>query len=170
MVYEICLANNRTKMVKINLGANGFHLKGFINIDLDPNTNPELVADALHLPYEDNSIDEIYAGHLLEHFSEEEDVLKEWYRVLKPDGIITITVPDIEKGLNLYKDGKLSLQWINGIVFGAQDRKEQNHHQVFNEEILKLQMNKYFKDVNIISDSDYLLARVPWQTIVTAKK
>lgn len=158
------------KNVKLNLGANGFHLKGFINIDIDPKTNPDQVADALHLPYEDNSVDEIYAGHLLEHFTENEDVLKEWHRVLKPQGRITITVPDVERGLKMYSEGRLSLDWVNGIVFGAQDRQEQNHHQVFTKDILLLKVGKYFRALDILEDSPYLLAKVEWQTIVTGIK
>ncbi len=157
-------------MSKLNLGANGFHLKGFVNIDIDPNTHPDQIADALHLPYEDNSVDEIYAGHLLEHFTENEDALKEWHRVLKPQARITITVPDVEKGLRLYGEGKLSLDWVNGIVFGAQDRQQQNHHQVFTTDILKLKMSKYFRALDILEDSPYLLAKVDWQTICTGIK
>lgn len=156
--------------MKINLGCNDFKLDGFINIDSDPVTKPDLVADASHLPYEDNTVDEIYAGHLLEHFSYNEDVLVEWKRVLKDGGRITITVPDIEKGLRLHKEGKLSLTWVNDIVFGATDRDLQNHHQVFTESILTYYMRKHFKDVEILQDSPYLLAKVDWQTIVTGIK
>jgi predicted SAM-dependent methyltransferase len=156
--------------MRINLGCNDFKLDGFINIDSDPGVNPDFVADALNLPYEDNSIDELYAGHLLEHFTLQEDPLKEWFRVLKPGGRITVTVPDTGSSLKLYSEGKLSLEWVNAVVFGAQDRKEQNHHQVFTTDILKMQFSGYFKEVEILEDSPYLLARVPWQTIITGIK
>lgn len=156
--------------MKINLGCNDFKLRDFINIDVDPGVNPDVVADAMNLPYEDNSVDEIYAGHLLEHFTLQEDPLKEWHRVLKPGGRITVTVPDVETSLKLYKEGKLSLEWVNDVVFGAQDRQEQNHHQVFNTDILKIQFGRYFKELDILEDSPYLLAKVPWQTIITGIK
>lgn len=156
--------------MKINLGCNDFKLDGFINIDVDPVVKPDLVASAEKLPYEDNSVDEIYAGHLLEHFSIEEDVLREWYRVLKVGSRITLTVPDVEKGLTEYKNGTITLDWLNQIVFGATDRTAQNHHQVFNGEILLKQMREYFSEVFILEDSPYLLAKVKWQTIATGIK
>lgn len=46
----------------------------------------------------DNSITILYASHILEHnqIHTVEDTLKEWYRVLKPDGILMISVPDLK--------------------------------------------------------------------------
>ena len=70
--------------MKLNLGCNDFKLKGFINIDIDPRVNPDVVADVCKLPYEDNSVEEIYAGHVLEHIPMYIDALKEWHRVLQP--------------------------------------------------------------------------------------
>jgi len=47
-------------------------------------------------PWEDNSIDAIYMGEILEHFtkSEAQHVIAECYRVLKMDGLLRIRVPD----------------------------------------------------------------------------
>lgn len=47
--------------------------------------------DASSMSFEDNSFDSIYICWVLEHVSSPIDVLKEAYRVLKPDGIIYIT-------------------------------------------------------------------------------
>ena len=156
-------------MIRLNLGCNDFKLNGFINIDKDPVVKPDLVVDASKLPYEDNSVDEIYAGHLLEHFSYDEDVILEWKRVLKYGGVITITVPDVEKSLKLFNEDKLSLEWMNNVILGATNRELQNHHQVFNKKILLDLMNKNFKEVFVLEDSPYLLAKVNWQTIITGK-
>jgi len=155
--------------MKINLGCNDLPLDGFVNIDIDPRVKPDLIADSLHLPYEDESVDEIYAGHLLEHTTPEEEALKEWYRVLKKGGKITITVPDIEKSLYLFINEKISLELLNQVVFGANDRDEQNHHQVFTQFILLEQMNKYFK-TKIVEDSPLALIKVNWQTIAEGIK
>lgn len=156
--------------MKLNLGFHKWRLAGFINIDIDPSLNPDVVADAAHLPYPDNSVEEIYAGHMLEHFDMTEDVLKEWHRVLQPGGIITITVPDMEKGLKEYREGNITLDWLNQIVFGAPDRIQQEHHQIFTEDILLKDVRKYFNKVHIVEDSPYLVARVKWQTICKATK
>ena len=157
-------------MTRLNLGCNDFKLPGFTNVDVDPRVNPDVICDASALPYDDNSISEIYAGHLLEHFSMDTDVLLEWKRVLMPGGRITITVPDVEKGIEMLKNNEISLSLLNQIVFGATDRDEQNHHQVFTKDILFNLFSKYFTEVSIIEDSPYLLAKVNWQTIITGIK
>lgn len=155
--------------LRLNLGCNDLPLFDFTNIDIDPRVKPDVVADCLQLPYEDNTVDEIYAGHLLEHTAIYENALAEWYRVLKPGGKITITVPDTGKALEQYKKGIISLELLNQVVFGADDRNEQNHHQVFTEYILLEQMNKYFK-TKIIEDSPLALIKVDWQTIAVGIK
>lgn len=50
------------------------------------------------LPYDDRSVDYIYTSHLLEHLTKKQAIrlLRECYRVLKPDGIIRIVVPDLK--------------------------------------------------------------------------
>lgn len=47
---------------------------------------------------EDGTVEHIYNSHLLEHISHRKvlDVLNVWYRKLKPGGLITINVPDLE--------------------------------------------------------------------------
>jgi predicted SAM-dependent methyltransferase len=153
--------------IKLNIGCWEFKREGFVNIDIDP-AYGEVVADASKLPYEDATVDEIFAGHILEHFGQHDDVLKEWHRVLKPGGLITIVVPDMEKGLDQFRIGTIQLDWLNQIVFGGQDREEQNHHQIFTEDILIRQMQQYFPDAEIIPAHrvrELIVADVAWQTI-----
>ena len=158
-------------VLKLNLGCNDLKLSdGFINIDIDPRVRPDLIADCFKLPFEDETVDEIYAGHLMEHVSFNEDLLTEWKRVLKKGGKITCTVPDTEKSIKLYADGQMTRKLLNQIVFGADDREQQNHHQVYTTQILIDDMSKHFTDVFIIEDSPLVLIKVKWQTIITAKK
>tara|TARA_Y100000590_G_scaffold450973_1_gene591554 strand:- start:11 stop:694 length:684 start_codon:yes stop_codon:yes gene_type:complete len=49
--------------------------------------------DATRLPFHDNTFDRIIASEVLEHIHNDEDALDELYRVLKPHGILAITVP-----------------------------------------------------------------------------
>jgi ubiquinone/menaquinone biosynthesis C-methylase UbiE len=60
--------------------------------------NPDCIAaDALDLPFTNESLDIIIAGEVREHLTEPEKALNEFYRVLKPKGILIVTVPYDEK-------------------------------------------------------------------------
>lgn len=50
-------------------------------------------ADATRLPFADESIDKIICSEVLEHIEDYQAVLREIYRVLKPEGILAISVP-----------------------------------------------------------------------------
>jgi ubiquinone/menaquinone biosynthesis C-methylase UbiE len=48
---------------------------------------------AYDLPFEDASFDRIIAAEILEHLPEDELAMSELYRVLKPGGLVAVTVP-----------------------------------------------------------------------------
>lgn len=50
-------------------------------------------ADATNLPFADHSFDKIICSEVLEHIENYQAVLKEAHRVLKPKGILAISVP-----------------------------------------------------------------------------
>lgn len=45
------------------------------------------------LPFSDNSIDRLVATHILEHVYRPHEVIREWNRVLKPGGTLSILIP-----------------------------------------------------------------------------
>lgn len=49
--------------------------------------------DATALTFEDNSFDRLIATHVLEHLPQPERVLREWARVVRPGGLITLVLP-----------------------------------------------------------------------------
>jgi len=50
--------------------------------------------DAQELPFPDNSFDKIIFTEVLEHIPDDQSALKELFRILRPGGIIAITVPN----------------------------------------------------------------------------
>lgn len=76
--------------LKLNIGGGDTELDGFVCVD---RTNGK---EAFPLEYEDESVDEVRASHVLEHFGWKEaiEAIKEWVRVLKPGGLMRIAVPD----------------------------------------------------------------------------
>jgi len=68
-------------------------------MDIDPACNPMILHNARTMP-EDlyDQFDHVFASHVLEHFSywETVDVIREWAKVVKPDGCLHILVPSLE--------------------------------------------------------------------------
>ncbi len=84
--------------IRLNLGCGLYKIEGLINVDQRESVHPDLLADALRLPYGPGTVDEIYAGHLLEHLTWDEGqaALRHWHSILKIGGTIMITVPDFD--------------------------------------------------------------------------
>jgi SAM-dependent methyltransferase len=109
--------------MKLNIGSSSCHLDGWVNLEYDEQywkkhkfsgerispkatrAMPDAFGDATRLDkYADNTFDEIRSSHVLEHIPQSKTIgtIKEWYRILKPGGIVRIVVPDI-----LFLIGKL---------------------------------------------------------------
>jgi hypothetical protein len=84
--------------VGLDLGCGGTKCNpNCIGVDIDVQSIAEIKSDVCDLwMFEDNKLDFIVNAHLLEHLPNTIEVLKEWKRVLKPDGILAIAVPDGE--------------------------------------------------------------------------
>ena len=110
--------------MKLNLGS-GFDFRvGYVNIDIsDKFHSKTLVGDAkdlskLDIP--DNSIDEIIAIHLIQHFTPDELQLaiNNWYTKLQPGGSITIKAFDYSVLGNTIMYERIDLINLNKILFG----------------------------------------------------
>lgn len=143
--------------MKLNVGSGHERYEGWKNVDFAEETKPDYLADFRHLPLEDNSVDEIFASHVLEHTALKEDVLKEWERVLRPNGKIIIAVPDLLQLYSQYRAGISSLEYFLASIYGAKelgmDAKSHTHFQVFTPDMLIERMRIYFRDVKLGSDS-----------------
>ena len=90
--------------MKLNLGSGKKRIDGYISCDLH---DSDMDMDIRKLPFDDNTIDEIIAIHVLEHFYVHEImyVLHEWKRVLKPDAKLIVELPCFDKVVELLKSG-----------------------------------------------------------------
>lgn len=74
---------------KLNLGCGRNILNGWINLDLIPATGVDVIADLddckkTKLPFEDNSVDEFLASHVIEHIKNPLPLMQELHRIAKP--------------------------------------------------------------------------------------
>jgi predicted SAM-dependent methyltransferase len=125
--------------MKLHLGCGKRYISGFYHIDALSYPHIDYVGRVDHLPAHigNESVELIYACHVLEHFGRHEyqAVLTEWFRVLKPRGILRLAVPDFEAIANAYVNGALArgIDDLVGLCVGGQRDDYDFHKMVFDE-------------------------------------
>jgi predicted SAM-dependent methyltransferase len=120
-------------MIKLHLGCGTKHINGYTNIDVRYLPGVDEVNNIKFLRnYKKDSVDVIYACHVLEHFSrwEYKIVLSRWFEILKPGGILRLAIPNFSSICSHYvKTGDLNS--IMGLLYGGQDYDENYHYVTF---------------------------------------
>lgn len=160
--------------MKLNIGC-GLHIKkDYINIDIHKKYHPNIVADVTKgLPFEDNSVEEILVIHVLEHlfYIQAEPFIKECYRVLKPEGVIEIEVPDIIKAAKEIVEGKRDIHECVRRIFAGGITKidiPRMHRWGWTEKTLKELLEKLKFKVTKISGGKYHQPKL--DTLIKARK
>jgi predicted SAM-dependent methyltransferase len=120
-------------MIKLHLGCGTKHIDGFTNIDIRYLPGVDEVNNIRFLRnYKNNTVDLIYACHVLEHFSrwEYKNALTRWYEILKPGGVLRLAVPNFSAIASRYIQIG-NLQEIMGLLYGGQDYDENYHFVTF---------------------------------------
>jgi predicted SAM-dependent methyltransferase len=84
-----------------------------IRLDLDPAVHPDIVCSMTDMsPVADNAIDAVWSSHNLEHLQRHEVplALREFIRVLKPHGLLLLTLPDLQQVARLVVEDELEDQ------------------------------------------------------------
>lgn len=84
--------------------------------------NSVAFADATkHIPLPDGSVCCIYSSHMFEHLSQADGkkFLSEALRVLKIDGVLRISVPDLRKAVDSYLENNDADRFIEGLHIAA---------------------------------------------------
>lgn len=144
--------------IRLNLGGRGTHLHGFLNVDLSDEHDVEIKTDVSDLSqFDDNSVSEIYASQILEHFPhiKTESVLKEWHRVLKTGSKITIGVPDFARAVEIYIQYGLC-DWVVNQLYGDQVYPLAFHYAPFTfGRLAKILNDVGFSNIKRIKDMPY---------------
>ena len=144
--YEWSINKKDIKNINLHLGCGDVKIEKFINVDIDPFLSAvDIVDNAKVLSnFDNNSVSLIYACHLLEHFptNEIKSILTRWFEVLEFGGELRISVPDIDRIVNIYnKNIKHFLTpgntpWV-GLLYGGQTDIYDFHKTGFNFTYLK---------------------------------
>ncbi len=102
------------------------------------------------LPIEDSAVDFLYTSHFIEHLfrKDAEHLLSESHRVLKPQGVIRISIPDLEYAISLYDTGEKE-KMLNAYFFVEDDESYYARHKYMYdyEMIFELLSNAGFQDI-----------------------
>ena len=137
---------------RLNLGAGAKPVPGYRRVDVTQLPGIDEVFDQSSIPYRDSSIHALYSEHALEHcagHAQAADILREWSRVLRPRGHLTLKVPDLEaccRGLADGRDrqacGLPAQEWYKYTIYGIQRSNHgepddaQHHHTGFTSDDL----------------------------------
>lgn len=112
-------------------------------LDVRPGPHVDYVGSCTDLSsFDDNSIAEIYASHVIEHLGYQSDLataLREFNRVLAPDGLLRTSVPDLARLCALFLDPALSPEerfHVMRMMFGGQMDEADFHCVGLDEEFL----------------------------------
>ncbi|MCC3451636.1 MAG: glycosyltransferase [Microcoleus sp. PH2017_39_LGB_O_B] len=141
-------------LVKLHIGC-GTHIKeGYSNIDQYVYTSGAIQMDIFNLSFESDSVDEIFTEHMLEHIGKFEvpRALKEWARVLKPDGKLVMNLPNLEWCMQqwLAKPEQERWGWQLDTIFGLQTHPGEFHKTGFTATRLQQLLKAAgFQNINI---------------------
>ncbi len=130
--------------MKLNIGCGKIYKEGFINIDAFDSTVADKIMSADDLKFSSNTVERIEASQIIEHFGLMKSIyiLAEWFRVLKPGGILLIETPDLVKSFKEFIEGDLEtrkkvLTWIYGV-----ESKGMMHSFCFPTDLLEMILEK----------------------------
>jgi predicted SAM-dependent methyltransferase len=153
-------------MKYLNLGCGDYFSKEreWVNLDFVSSYEGVIAHNLLQgIPFEDDSFDLVYHSHVLEHFSKEdgETLISECFRVLKPNGVLRIAIPDLEiiakKYLDFLEQGisnpndeliRANYEWMKIEMYDQTVRNTSGGN-----------MKKYVRQDNMINE-DFVIQRI----------
>ena len=131
--------------MKLNLGSGKRDLEGYVNIDAVKQTEETVIGDVLNLTYQDNSIDEIFSEHVVEHLTRPElnRFFSESKRMLKSGGKLHIIAPCITSAIEYYNEGKEDINWLDNFLFALHKHEYDFHKQSIYKEKLEMLCDKH---------------------------
>lgn len=81
----------------------------------------DVKADICNLPFEANSYDIIFCNHVLEHIPDDTKAMQELYRVLKPNGMAILQIPQDLNRETTFEDNSIIDKKERAEIFGQYD-------------------------------------------------
>lgn len=177
-VYPSLEEKLRNDVIKVDMGC------GYVNkqqpaeewIYLDGNPDIfdlDICCDFSSIPLQDESVDVIFAGDVIEHIfpPDLDKILKEWYRILKPRGILTGRMPNLHSTMIRYANGELKLEDALGALYGSQENLWQQHYKTYTIFTLEELLGKYgFRFTDFSESPGNVNPHLAWWIVFTTTK
>lgn len=118
----------------LHLGCGNIDHPRFVNVDGFPYPHMHHVSSLDDLSaFAGGSAALVYACHCLEHFPHLEvpRILAEWARVLRPGGVLRLSVPDFDLLLGIYEEQARDIDAIQLVLMGGQHNLFDFHKVAF---------------------------------------
>ncbi len=103
----------KNEIRKLHIGCGGNILSGWLNTEVFPYSDNILHLDATDtFPFENDMFEYVFSEHMIEHISYSNGLrmLSECHRILRNNGKIRISTPNLQFLNDLYRDSKSELQ------------------------------------------------------------
>lgn len=140
--------------IRLNLGCGHQPKAGYLNVDQRALPQVDIQADVLKLPVDGNTVKEIYAAHLVEHFTLQQlrqAILPYWRDCLQANGVLTLVAPNADAMIRAYADQQIDFQQLSTVLMGMQEYDGDFHYALLSPESLsKLLQETGFQSVEIV--------------------
>lgn len=169
LLHVGCGTSPRSKLPSCFLGDEWAELR----LDIDKSVSPDIVASLIDMsPVRSSSIDAIWSSHSIEHLEgfEVAQAFQEFHRVLRGDGFLLATLPDLGKVASLIVAGKAEeVIYVSpagpitalDMIFGhqasiARGKNYMAHRTGFTAETLQRHLTKSgFEEVRVMLGKSY---------------
>jgi predicted SAM-dependent methyltransferase len=155
---------------RLNVGCGNNLIEGYINIDSEASLYPDIIADIKYgLPFDENSVQEILFFHTIEHIEEKyhEQILREFHRILEPEGTLLISYPEFITCAQNYIDNVYGMrEFWKHTIYGLQRYQSDYHVSLMNSDEFVEKLQEFgYKDISYAPEN-----KEPYNTILIAHK
>ena len=147
----------QNKRIRLNLGCGHLPLEGYLNVDQRALPQVDIQANIVNLPVENDSVDTLYAAHLIEHFTLENlrrTILPYWRDVLKPNGTLHLIAPNAHAMIMEYAKDGMDFKQLSTVLMGMQEYEGDFHYALLSPESLqKLLEEAGFQSIEFVVEA-----------------
>ena len=128
-----------------------------------PVISPDVVADAMKLPFLSSSLDFVIASHVLEHLPLPLAALRLWYGVLRPGGVLLLKIPDKRYTFDVHRQ-RTTLQHLIAEDRDGSEFDKRAHFEDWVEHVVGRRRGtpEFQKDLAHLLQSDYSIHYHAW--------